>query len=102
MPTITPFSPRAHSTQKAAVAAGANTKLTLPPNVSQVWVDNRGTSDLLVEFEDAPLEANSFRVPPSSVVILSHPSTGTNISLYLGRPAGAVTEDAIVTPGEGF
>lgn len=102
MPTALPFSPRAHSTQKAAVAAGSNVKLTMPPNVCQVWVDNRGTSDLLVEFEDPALEANSFRVPPQGVVILSHPSSGQDISLYLSRPAGAATEDAIVTPGEGF
>lgn len=102
MPAIMPFSPRAHATQKASVAAGANVKLAMPPNVAQVWVDNRGATDLLVEFEDQPLEANSFRVPANTVVILSHPSNGQNISLYLSRPAGAATEDAYITPGEGF
>lgn len=102
MPTIQPFLPRAHGTQKASVAAGANVKVTLPAQVNQLWVDNRGTTDLLVEFDDQPLESNSFRVPASSVVILSHPYSGTNQAIYLSRPTGAATEDAYITPGGGF
>lgn len=98
MPTMQPFSPRGHSTQKASVAAGANVKVTLPLQTTQVWVDNRGAYDLLIEFDDQPLDSNSFRVPANSALILSVPAT----SIYLSRPAGAVTEDAYITPGGGF
>lgn len=97
-----PFSPRAHATQKISVAAASNNKVVLPAQTCQIWVDNRGITDLLVEFDDQPVEGNSFRVPPSSVVILTHPYDGVQQNIYLSRPTGAATEDAYVTPGGGF
>lgn len=97
--SMTPFRPASHATQKASVVAAATSTLTFAANFDQIWIDNRGVSDVLVEFQDAPVEADSFRVPPNSVVLLSGAAGKT---LYLMRPTGATTEDVYATPGWGY
>ena len=92
------FTPRDHGS--VAVAVGAVTVVTVPVSVaSTVWVDNRGSSDLLVEFFSNPLDADSFRIPPKSSQPLSRPPSASQI--YLKRPSGSAPATVYVTQGYG-
>jgi len=93
-----PFAFAPHATQAVAVAATSVT-VTVSASSPQVWVDNRGNTDLLIEINDAPLDANSFRIPPVTSMAVSN---GTGTSIYLKRPSGSSSETAYVTSGYGF
>lgn len=94
-----PFSPIAHGSQSVSVGA-VSVPVTLTGKFGQVWVDNRGATDLLVEWYDAPLDADSFRIPANCSQPLTAPANCTVI--YLKRPTGSAAATAYVATGGGF
>lgn len=98
-----PFAPFPHSTSLNSVGA-TSTEVSLHAAVEQVWIDNRGATDVLVEFFDAPLDADSFRIPTNSAQPLSAPLAGSSWDnkIRLKRPAGSTSELVIVCSGAGF
>lgn len=93
------FLPVAHGTQKVSLGATAQ-QITLPNNSTDVWIDNRGTTDVLVEFKDAPLDGNSFRIAGNTAQPLSLPFN-TDLKLWLKRPDNSTAADVFVTGGQG-
>lgn len=93
------FTPRDHGCTPVWVD-GTNVQTVAVSVASTVWVDNRGTTDLLVEFLSNPLDADSFRIPPKSSQPLSRPTSASLI--YLKRPAGSAPEQVFVTQGYGI
>ena len=97
----TPFLPLPHSTQTAMVAA-AVVQLSIPSirDSAQLWVDNRGVSDLLIEFHDSPVDGNSFRIGARCSQPITIPDSAT--AVYLKRPAGSSEGQVFITVGRGF
>ena len=93
------FTPREHGCTPVMVD-GTNVQTVAVSVASTVWVDNRGTTDLLVEFLSNPLDVDSFRIPPKSSQPLSRPASATLI--YLKRPTGSAPEQAYITQGYGI
>lgn len=93
------FLPVAHGTQKVSLGAAAQ-QITLPTNSVDVWIDNRGSTDVLVEFADAPLDTNSFRVAGNTAQPLALPFNSDK-TIWLKRPSGATQADVFVTGGQG-
>ncbi|MBM7454470.1 hypothetical protein HNR62_000299 [Oceanisphaera litoralis] len=92
-----PFSPREHSTVMLSVDDVAiNTPIAA---ASTVWIDNRGSSDLLIEFFSNPLDVDSYRVPPYAAQPISRPPSAAN--LYLKRPDGSIAGTVFVSQGYG-
>jgi len=94
-----PFSPFAHGTQTVALAATA-VEVALPVQTQQVWIDNRGSTDVLVEWYDAPLDADSFRIAGNCAQPLTAPANCTKI--FVKRPTGSAAATVYVTAGGGF
>jgi hypothetical protein len=97
----TPFVPLPHATQSALVSA-AVTQLSIQSikDSAQLWVDNRGVTDLLIEFHDAPVDGNSFRVGARCAQPITIPDNATFV--YLKRPAGSADGQVFITVGRGF
>lgn len=96
-----PFSPEPHSTIHDTVGDVAKSvSFTKSTYSAQLWIANKGSTDLLIEFYDAPLDVNSFRI----AAYKSQPITLPNnvASLYVKRPAGSATEAFSVTLGRGY
>ncbi len=97
----TPFLPLPHSTQSASVSDVAmSLSIVSIRDSAQLWVDNRGVSDLLIEFFDAPVDGNSFRVGARCSQPLTIPDSATHV--YLKRPAGSAEGQVFLTVGRGF
>lgn len=73
-------------------------------DVGSVLIDNTaGTSAVLVEFWDDPLDANSQRVPANTAMILSIPWRANQAEFVrVKRPLGSTTQLVYVTQGNGF
>lgn len=93
------FLPVGHGTQKVSLSGTAQ-QITLPDNSADVWIDNRGSTDVLVEFADAPLDLNSFRIAGNCAQALSLPFN-TNKKIWLKRPDSSAAADVFVTGGQG-
>lgn len=95
------FKPLQLSTQRVAVGATVST-VTLAANALDltVWIDNRGSTDVLVEVGSTnPTDTTSFPIP----AMTSQPiGMGQIRELRLKRPAGSTAAEVIVTPGEGM
>lgn len=98
-----PFAPFAHSTSTTSVGA-TSVDVTLHDSVEQAWIDNRGSTDLLIEFFDAPLDANSYRIPANSSQPISTPAPGGtwDHKIRVKRPAGSTAENVIISSGVGY
>lgn len=97
-----PFAFAPHGT--TAVALDANVQaVTLAGGTKQVWIDNRGTTDVLVEFLDNPTDADSFRIAAGCAQPLTLPSTtgAWDGKIRLKRPASSSAETVYVTAGSG-
>lgn len=98
---MTPFSPLPNST--ATLSVGTSDVTYQMPDAAQVWIDNRGTTDVLVAWGAAPVDATTdggFPIPAST----SQPITAPNSRaiLHLMRQSGASADTVYVTPGGGF
>jgi hypothetical protein len=93
------FQPFALSTQRLTVS-DVVTKVTLPSYSSAItiWVDNRGSTDILVECGNDPSDTQSFPIASGC----AQPITITNFDLRLKRVTGSAAELVIITPGIGF
>lgn len=98
-----PFTPISHGTtavdladvvQNIPVANG-----TWSPSDRQIWIDNRGGTDVLIEFYDDPVDTNSFRIPPNASQPVTIPAAATSVRLK--RPVGSASAKVYVTPGGG-
>lgn len=100
---MVPFAFFPHATHQVTLGV-TSTEVSLVPNCEQVWIDNRGDTDVLVEFLSAPLDADSFRIAPYTAQPLTTPKTGGSwdVKVRLKRPAGATAALVVVTSGEGF
>lgn len=100
-----PFQPFSHSTQKLqltdavqsiAVSVGINGRANL-----QVWINNMaGGSDVLVEFNSDPLDADSYRVTSGCSQPISVPEDAGSVRFK--RPTGSSSADVYVTFGRGL
>ena len=95
------FKPLQLSTQRVSVGATVAT-VTLADSALDlaVWIDNRGSTDVLVEVGSTnPTDTTSFPIP----AMTSQPiGMGQERELRLKRPAGSTAAEVIVTPGEGM
>ena len=94
------FKPLQLSTQRVSVGTTVST-ITLADSALDlaVWIDNRGSTDVLVEVGATnPTDTTSFPIPAMS----SQPiGLGQERELRLKRPTGSTSAEVIVTPGEG-
>lgn len=102
---IMPFSAIPHST--SGVNLGdliSEVSLKDAGEKSAVLVDNtRGSTDVLLEFWDNPVDSNSLRIPPYSSMILSIPKRSSPASFVrVKRPSGSVSAYVYITQGFGF
>ena len=95
------FKPLQLSTQRVSVGTAVSI-VTLADSALDlaVWIDNRGSTDVLVEVGATnPTDTTSFPIPAMS----SQPiGLGQERELRLKRPAGSTAAEVIVTPGEGM
>ena len=95
------FKPLQLSTQRVSVGTTVSI-VTLADSALDlaVWIDNRGTTDVLVEVGTTnPTDTTSFPIP----AMTSQPiGMGQERELRLKRSAGSTTAEVIVTPGEGM
>lgn len=88
----------------ALVTLGSTVQaVSLVSGAEQVWIDNRGSTDVLVEFIDDPLDSNSFRVPAGSSFPLSVPFSDPlwDGKVRIKRPAGSASEQVLISSGVG-
>lgn len=78
-------------------------RVTLAPEVEQVWIENRGSTDVVIEFLDDPLDADSFRIPQglSLAVTAPYSDPAWNGKLNMKRPAGSAAEIVLISAGIG-
>lgn len=97
-----PFCPLPASTQAVTLGPTATT-IQLDVRSKSAWVDNRGTTDVLVQFGASPTIADgtAFRVPAGCSQPLQVP-VYAQYQLQLKRVAGATAELVYVTSGSGF
>lgn len=98
-----PFTPSAHGTTQVSLDDTVQTVPVRPThsaNQKQIWVDNRGNSDVLIEFFSEPEDANSFRIMANAAQPLTIPANATTV--YLKRPTGSAIATVYVSIGEGF
>lgn len=96
-----PFTPFPLATTRAQVGdAVVSVPLVVPAEVDCfVWVDNRGSTDVLIEFEGAePSDTLSFPIGAGFAQSLY---VGRSRTVKLKRPSGSSSELVIIAPGEG-
>ncbi len=102
---IMPFSAIPHSTTGVDLGGSiSEIALTNVGDKSVVLVDNtRGSTDVLLEFWDNPVDSNSLRIPPYSSMIISIPNRASPASFVrVKRPNGSVSAYVYITQGFGF
>lgn len=97
-----PFCPAKAGTQAISLGTGIST-VTLADTTKVVWLDNRGTTDVLVQFSDTPalVEGTAFRVPANASQPLTVPGWA-GAKVQLRRPTGASSETLYLSQGSGF
>lgn len=95
-----PFQPTPLSTTTLNLA-DAQQDVTLPArrDTMSIMIDNRGSTDVLIEFDIAPQDSKSFRIAPFCAQVVSAPFKSTK--LCSKRPAGSASEIVYVSIGEG-
>lgn len=95
-----PFQPNPLSTVTLALS-DAQQDVVLPKgrDAVSVMIDNRGSTDVLVEFDIAPQDAKSFRVAPFCAQVISAPHKSAK--LCLKRPTGSAVETIYASIGSG-
>lgn len=92
------FTPKPHSTITKSVGT-AIVEVSVSA-CSTVWIDNRGDSDLLLEFgQEDPSDDTTFRLPGYAAMPLSRPA-GADV-VRIKRPSGAATDTVYITQGYG-
>lgn len=102
---VLPFVALPHKTTTLSLGeAVQSVSFTDTADVGSVLVDNTGgTSAVLVEFWDEPLDADSQRVPPNSAMILSIPWRANQAAfIKVKRPDGSAAQLVYITQGNGF
>lgn len=95
------FRPYKLGTQRVNVGATVYTiTLQYPNTAGSIYVENRGSTDLLIELGDTdPVDTQSFPIP----AMTSQPiGVGTYTTIKAKRPAGSTAELAIFSEGEGL
>lgn len=97
-----PFVPLPAGSQTVSVGASV-VNVTLDARATSVWVDNRGSVDLLVQFGATPAlaDATGFRVPAGVSQPLQVPVYAAGV-LQVKRPSGSASETAYISSGGGF
>lgn len=99
MPYSYPFMPMAGTTERTPLASTVK-KLSAPASNDSLtlYVDNRGSTDVLIEIGADPTDTGSFPIPAG----MSQPiGIGFKRDIRIKRPAGAVAEECITTFGRG-
>jgi len=97
-----PFRPQPFGSQAVSVDGTTTQKVTLANGASTAMIDNRGSTDVLVEIADAtPSDTTSFRIPANTSQVLSV-GDKASVILSLKRPAGGSAEVVYVCAGAGF
>lgn len=99
---MVPFTPLPAASQTISVGA-STVSVTLDARATVAWVDNRGASDLLVQYSPTPAldDSTGFRIPAGCSQPMQVPVNAQNV-LQLKRPVGSSAEVAYVTGGTGF
>ena len=100
MPYQYPFMPINNSTERTQL--GSSVVTVTPPvhgDSLTLYVDNRGTTDVLISFGVDPPDSNSFPIPAG----MSQPiGVGDKRDIRIKRPAGATSELVVTTFGLGM
>lgn len=102
---VLPFVALPHKTTALSLGDSVQSvTLTDTADVGSVLIDNSsGSTAVLVEFWDNPLDADSQRIPPYAVMILSIPwRAGQAPFVRVKRPSGSADETIYITQGNGF
>lgn len=102
---LKPFKAIPHST--TGVSLGDTVSQVALADIGEdgvILINNiKGTTDVLIEFWDDPVDSNSMRVPAYSSTILSIPRKASQASfIRMKRPAGSTISSVYITPGFGF
>ena len=100
-----PFTANPHSTAGVNLSdAISEISLTNAGEGGALLIDNtRGSTDVIIEFWDDPLDSNSFRIPSYSSMIMSVPKRASPaLFVRAKRPAGSAAAYIYVTQGFGF
>lgn len=80
----------------------AVSRVQLPAHTRSAMVDNRGSTDVLLEVGDtAPQDQSSFRIPPRASQVITVGDAGS-MTLSLKRPDGAGQEVVYICAGAGW
>ncbi len=97
-----PFRPQPFGSQTVTVDGTTTQKITLANGASTAMIDNRGSTDVLVEIGDTtPVDATSFRIPANTSQVLSV-GDKVSVTLSLKRPSSSSAEVVYVCAGAGF
>lgn len=102
---LMPFTANPHSTAGVNLSdAISEISLTNAGEGGALLIDNtRGSTDVIIEFWDDPLDSNSFRIPSYSSMIMSVPKRASPaLFVRAKRPAGSAAAYIYVTQGFGF
>lgn len=102
---VLPFVALPHKTTALSLGGSVQSvTLTDTADVGSVLIDNSsGSTAVLVEFWDDPLDADSQRVPANTAMILSIPWRANQAEFVrVKRPSGSATQVVYVTQGNGF
>ena len=102
---VLPFVAMPHKTATISLGAAVQSiALTDTADVGSVLIDNSGGSTaVLVEFWDDPIDTDSQRIPPYATMILSIPWRASQASFVrVKRPSGSAIETIYITQGNGF
>ena len=102
---LMPFTANPHSTAGVNLSdAISEISLTNADEDGALLIDNtRGSTDVIIEFWDDPLDSNSFRIPSYSSMIMSVPKRASPaLFVRAKRPAGSAAAYIYVTQGFGF
>ena len=87
-----PFRPQPFGSQVVTVDGTTTQKVTLANGASTAMIDNRGSTDVLVEIADTtPSDTTSFRIPASTSQVLSV-GDKVSVTLSLKRTSGSSAE----------
>jgi hypothetical protein len=95
MPYQYPFMPIKNSTNRTML--GAEVASLIAPEHGDsltLYVDNRGTTDVLIEFDSDPSDLTSFPIPAG----MSQPiGIGNKRDIRIKRPAGTLVSEEVIT-----
>lgn len=102
---VLPFVALPHKTTSLSLGGGVQSvSFTDTADTGSVLIDNsNGSTSVLVEFWDDPVDADSQRIPPYTIMILSIPWRANQAEFVkVKRPSGSPEEVVYITQGNGF